>query len=448
MARAGSKRLCPLGTADTAMTDVISELESWLVKYLWPKLSKTQGESLKKCSTDIDLKITLQTPQQDPLREGFVVATVGETRVLSNEGVLQKRHLELKLPAGVTYDAAGHLQVLPMNEKRLVQRVLSRFGLSSDAILIVTSVSGRPLNLPTNIPVTARDLLASYVELTHKATPGNIKTMIGAAVLEETRAALQDMLISTNSIKRLSVFDLLQMFPDIELELSTFLTMLPQMRPRTYSFSSSPSWKPGYATLTYTVKEKGIASSYLASLGQGNKLYISALPSTEHFCLPTADVQTTTPTIMIATGTGLAPFRGFIQERAISMRQGKSLAPALLFFGCHGCELDDIYRGELDNFECNGVITVFRAFSQDADVTCKYVTDQLRNHQSDVCELWSAGANVYVCGAKKVSDSVFEVLSPILYEYDRHLGKTRAVCGFPAWLEDLPKCRYVTEIFN
>ncbi|KZL71025.1 FUM6p [Colletotrichum tofieldiae] len=449
IATAGGDRLCPLGTTDTATADAISELESWLVKHLWPALSKTLGASLKKYDTDIGLKVTPQTPQRDSLREGFVAATVGEIRVLSSEGVPQKRHLELKLPAEVNYDAGGHLQVLPMNDRHLVERVLSRFGLSSDEVVTAPSVSGRLLHLPIKFPVTAWNLFASCVELTHTATPGNIQTMVEAAVLEETRTALRSMLKLNNHIKRSSVFDLLDMFPDVELHLSTFLTMLPRMRPRTYSFSSSPSWKPGYATLTYTVEEKGVASNYLASLDQGSSiLHVSVRPSTEHFCLPNTTVQETTPLIMIATGTGLAPFRGFIQERALSIRQGKRLAPALLFFGCHGHELDDIYRAELESFERNGVVTVFRAFSQDADVTCKHVTDQLRNHQVDVCELWNAGANVYMCGAKKVSDSVFEVLSPMLFEYDRHLGKNGAVGGFSAWMDDLPKSRYVIEIFN
>ncbi|KAK1975552.1 LOW QUALITY PROTEIN: cytochrome P450 [Colletotrichum cereale] len=415
MATAGGKRLCPLGTADTATANVISELESWLATHFWPALSETPGASSDEHNAaDIGLEInTRQTPQRGPLREGFTSACVGETRVLSNKG---KRHLELKLPAEVTYDAGGHLQVLPMNDRGLVQRVLSRFGLSSDAVLTAAALSGQLLlHLPINLPMTAW-------ELTQTATTGNIQTLVGAAVLEETRAALRRMLESDNHTnKRLSVVDLLEMFPDVELQLSTFLRMLSRMRPPTYSFSSSPSWKPGYATLKYAVEEKGSA------------LHVSPTPSTEHFCPP--------PQHSGSSNDACDHDRDRHGPRAVSVRQGKGLAPALLFFGCRGRELDDLYRGELERFERDGVVAVFRAFSRDADATCKHVTDQLRNHRVDVCELWNAGANVYVCGAKKV-------LRPRLFEHDKHSGKNGAAGGFRAWSSGLPKSRYVTEVFN
>ncbi|KAJ0283369.1 hypothetical protein COL940_004721 [Colletotrichum noveboracense] len=199
---------------------------------------------------------------------GFVPAFVEESRVLSAKGVPQKRHLELRLPEGVNYQAGGHLQVLPQNDPQLVQKVLSRFNISGDTLLTITSRSGRSSSLPLNKPITAWDLFASYLELTHTATPRSVETLAEVAEKEETRATLRTLSSRTSDIrdKRLTVADLLMTFHDIKLSLTLFLSMLPQMRPRTYSFSSSPSWKSGFATLTYAVEQKGVASNYLASL--------------------------------------------------------------------------------------------------------------------------------------------------------------------------------------
>ncbi|KAK2757462.1 fum6p [Colletotrichum kahawae] len=446
---AGAQRLATLGTADTAICDVFSELENWLDNRLWPVLLDNLGHVGDTHSPDVDIEVTLGTESQPTVRKGFVTAFTEESRVLSAKGVPQKRHLELRLPEGVTYEAGGHLQVLPQNESQLVQKVLSRFAITGDTLLTVTSRSGRSSSLPLNKPITAWDLFASYLELSHIASPKSIKALAEVAEKEETRATLQTLSSKTSDIrdKRLTIVDLLMTFPDIKLSIPSFLSMLPQMRPRTYSFSSSPSWKSGFATLTYTVEEKGVASNYLASLSQGDVVQISPMPSTLNFCLPDIHSQASSPVIMIAAGTGLAPFRGFIQDRAIALRQGAVLAPAMLFFGCRGPELDDMYRDELDDFEKEGVVRVVRAFSRARGASHKYVVDLMPNFKDQISEMWQDGARVYVCGAKKVADAVFEVLRPMLLEAEMEPGQPVAV-DIETWNKMIPDHRYIVEIFN
>lgn len=450
---AGGQRLCALGAADTAATDVLLEVEKWLIDDLWPILLGDPAMKVTTQKSDVDVKLTLEDPPRFALRSGFVAATVKEVRALSAEGVPSKRHLELELPPGTTYKAGGHAHILPVNDAQLVRRALSYFRLSGDVVLTIKSESGRPLPVPSNAPVTAWDLFASYVELAGTATPGNIQVMSELAVSDETRRVLEAMsksLLGSEPRKRgLSVLEVLESYPDLNLPLSEFLIMLPRMRPRTYSFSSSPAWQSNSATLTYTVEKKGVASNYLASLRPGSVLFVSPLPSIPHFCLPSAATQATTPVIMIAAGAGLAPFRGFIQDRAISLRSGAILAPALLFFGCHGQLLDDMYRDELDGFEAENVAKVFRAFSRDRDTSCKHVTDQLRNHLKEVCALWEAGANVYVCGGKKISDSVFDVLAPALFKDEDDTGKeTDAADNVQKPFGVASNSRYVVDVFN
>lgn len=115
---------------------------------------------------------------------------------------------------------------------------------------------------------------------------------------------------------------------------------------------------------------------------------------------------------MIAAGAGLAPFRGFIQERSILVSQGAEVAPAMLFFGCRGPE-DDLYAHELTQWEEEGVVTVMRAYSR-AGKQVRYVQDKILDVHEAVCAMWKEGARVYVCGSKKMAkaaeDACVEVL--------------------------------------
>ncbi|KAF5504655.1 Bifunctional cytochrome P450/NADPH--P450 reductase [Colletotrichum fructicola] len=393
---AGAQRLATLGTADTATCDVFSELESWLDNHLWPALLDNHGRIVDRESPYVDIEVKL------------------------GNGFQPTRKVSLKSDI-----------------------------LNSDCQKGSSTKPAVIFSLPLNKPITAWDLFASHLELTRTATPRSIEILAEVAEKEETRATLRTLSSKTSDIrdKCLTIVDLLMTFPDIKLSLTLFLSMLPQMRPRTYSFSSAPSWKSGFATLTYTVEEKGVASNYLASLSQGDAVQITLLPPTVNFCLPELRCQASTSVIMIAAGTGLAPFRGFIQNRAIALREGAPLAPAILFFGCRGPELDDMYRDELDDFENEGVVTVVRAFSRARGAPHKYVVDQLPNFKDQLSEMWKSGARVYVCGAKKVADAVFEVLRPMLLEAEMEPGQPVAV-DIDTWNKTVPGNRYVVEIFN
>jgi len=134
--------------------------------------------------------------------------------------------------------------------------------------------------------------------------------------------------------KRLSVLDLLEEFPSATLPLGDFLTMLPPMRIRQYSISSSPLDDPTTATLTWAVLDTpskagtskrflGVASNYLSSIEEGDRIHVAVKPSHGAFH-PPSDIENT-PVIMFCAGTGLAPFRGFVQERAKQIEAGRKL---------------------------------------------------------------------------------------------------------------------------
>ncbi|KAK2600482.1 hypothetical protein N8I77_010010 [Diaporthe amygdali] len=460
----GAKRLSPMGTVNTAKDDVFDELETWLAEQLWSALSADGEPQSSNFQNDIKVEVTVgeKPPRSNVLRKGFFAATVTETRLLSSPGVTQKRHIELRLPDGVSYEAGDHLSILPTNDLSIIKRALSRFSLREDTLVTIKQATASrppPGDIPINTTLTALELFSSYFDLQRAAKTRQIDVLIDTAVDDVTKQSLREVLADTKNTA--SILDLLDRFQpsELPLTLSSFLLMLPPMLPRVYSFSSSPRWKSGHGTLTYNVVDrdaagpnKGIASNHLASREPGSIVYISMPDQKEPslFRLPLPELKT--PVIMIGAGTGLAPFRGFIQERALSIatKEGgrDQISPALLFFGCRGAKLDDMYREELDGMEKDGIVSVRRAFSQDEDNgDCRYVSDAVRKHIEEILQLWKKGAKLYVCGSKSMSDGVLTVLAPVLLEMDRTAGKTTET-SVDGWLKGLPQGRYVVEIFN
>jgi cytochrome P450 / NADPH-cytochrome P450 reductase len=102
--------------------------------------------------------------------------------------------------------------------------------------------------------------------------------------------------------------------------------------------------------------------------------------------------------IMIGAGTGLAPFRGFLQERAAQQAGGASVATSLLFFGCRTSEADYLYADELRRYEADGVVKVDAVFSRQGSPDRRYVQDAIIQRADDVWDLIEQQANIYVCG--------------------------------------------------
>jgi cytochrome P450/NADPH-cytochrome P450 reductase len=157
-----------------------------------------------------------------------------------------------------------------------------------------------------------------------------------------------------------------------------------------------------------------------------------------------------TPAIYIAAGSGLAPFRGFIQERAMMLSaKHRTLAPALFFFGCRSPDEDDIYREQLDEWEAQGVVQVVRAYSRAPERSdgCKHVDDAMWKHRDRLVELWKKGAKVYVCGSRGVSESVREAVIKIGVE---QCGGSRNAdeAATREWFEGLRNVRYVMDVFD
>lgn len=179
------------------------------------------------------------------------------------------------------------------------------------------------------------------------------------------------------------------------------------MRLRQYIISSSPLATPGRCTLTVDTRSPGVASSYLARLQPGDRTLVSVRESHPSFHLPW-DAEST-PVIMVAAGTGIAPFRGFVQERHTMLTEGgRSLAPALLFYGCRTAK-DVPFAAELAAWAASGAVQrLCYAFSEESRSSggCRYVQDRFWAERDEVVVLLRRGARMYVCGHGRVGDGL------------------------------------------
>lgn len=460
----GGTRITALGVADAAEGDMFTRFETWEDDLLWPALREKYG--IEGGTEDGEglggLSVEISTPRSSTLRQDVKEAVVIEARDLTTPEAPTKKHIEIQLPSDMSYSAGDYLAILPINPKDVVHRALRRFRLAWDAHVTINSSS--TTTLPTGHPIPASDVLGAYVELGQPATKRGVLALVEATKDDATKAALQrlagdDYLAEVNA-KRVSVLDLLEQYPAIELPFATFLALLPPMRVRQYSISSSPLWHQDHLTLTYAVLDApalsgtgqrylGVATSYLASLAAGDKLHVAIRPSHASFHLP-VDTEKT-PIMCVAAGSGLAPFRGFIQERAAMLDAGRALAPALLFFGCRHPAQDDLYREELDRWQAMGAVDVRRSYSRDpaSSAGCAHVQDRLWADRREVQALWDRGAKVFVCGSREVGDAVREVAIRMYVDgakvnHGRDLSVEEATVKFDAMRNE----RYATDVFD
>jgi len=250
--------------------------------------------------------------------------------------------------------------------------------------------------------------------------------------------------------KRKSVFDLLEEHPACELPFHAYLEMLSLLAPRYYSISSSPAGDGARCSVTVGVVEapassgrglyKGVCSNYLAGRRAGDTVHATVRETKAGFRLPD---DPSVPIIMIGPGTGLAPFRGFLQERADRKAKGASLGAAMLFFGCRHPAQDYLYADELKAFAADGVTELHTAFSR-ADGAKTYVQHLVAAQKDRVWNLIEKGAIIYVCGdGGKMEPDVKAALVSIY----RGRSGANADAG-QRWIDDLgTKNRYVLDVW-
>ncbi len=332
---------------------------------------------------------------------------------LSGEGSNKDtRHLVVHLgDSGIKYVPGDSLGVVPRNFPKVVDELLTHLALDP----------ATPVEQPTG-PVSLRDLLISgyilnrvskkFVKAVLERLPeGGKKTALAEIVANEE--AFDDYVFTRDYT------DVLAEYP-VSFAVTEFLPLANKVAPRLYSIASSPKAHPGEVHLTVAVvkyhthgREKmGLASGYLSHGQELNKDEIPVyIQPTKHFHMPPPDA----PMIMVGPGTGIAPFRAFLEEREIDGAKGKNW----LFFGDQKKASDFLYEAQFADLQRKGILTKFdTAFSRDQEQKI-YVQNRM---QENGAELWKwlkgEGAYFYVCGdAKRMAKDVHQMLITIAQEH-------------------------------
>jgi cytochrome P450/NADPH-cytochrome P450 reductase len=469
MAAHGARAVYARGEGD-ARSDLDGQFESWFAKAA-PVAVKEFGVDTSFTRRADDEPLYKVEPVA-PTTINAVVALGGaspmkvqvnselQNKTGANASDRSTRHIEVQLPPNLTYRVGDHLSVVPRNDPVLVDAVARRFGfLPADQIKLQVA-EGRRAQLPVGDAVSVGRLLTEFVELQQVATRKQIQIMSEQTRCPVTKpkllAYIGDDAESAERYraeilsKRRSVYDLLDEFPACELPFHAYLEMLSLLAPRYYSISSSPSGDASRCSVTVGVVEapassgrgvyKGICSNYLAGRRAGDTIHATVRETKAGFRLPD---DPSVPIIMIGPGTGLAPFRGFLQERAALKAKGAALGPAMLFFGCRHPDQDFLYADELKSFAADGVTELHTAFSR-GDGPKTYVQHLVAAQKDKVWSLIEQGAITYVCGdGGKMEPDVKAALMAIHRE---RTGGDEAAAA--RWIDDMgTRNRYVLDVW-
>jgi cytochrome P450/NADPH-cytochrome P450 reductase len=384
-------------------------------------------------------------------RHGLVPMRVTEAHDLTAPGhPRRKRFVRVALPDGVTYRTADHLTVLPANAPDLVTRAAAALGADHDTVLDIRATRPRRAGIAVDRPLTVRQLLTHHVELQERPSAGQLAALAAADPCPPERASLAAL-----SDDPRTLVEILEDHPALRGALSwpQLLGLLTPLRPRHYSISSSPAVDPGHADLMVSLLRaparsgrgsyRGTGSGYLAALRPGDTVYARVQPCREAFRV---DATGTAPVVMVAAGTGLAPFRGAVADRVTALAAGAELAPAVCYFGCDAPDADFLHAEELRAAEAAGAVSLRPAFSQAPEGEVRYVQHRIAAEAEEVWALLEAGARVHVCGdGSRMAPGVREAFRTL---FRKHTPDADAAAA-GQWLDGLiADGRYTEDVYT
>lgn len=374
-------------------------------------------------------------------------------------------HLEFDVSGtSIAYDTGDHLAVWPVNSDQHVRLFLAMFNLSAKKDYTIDIVSTDPSDRVSIPPKTIYGTaLRHYLDICAPVTRQNLRRLSDFATSEKLRTLLLGLatdktrFVTEVTCRQLTISQLLSRLCSnlnltfaIDAPFSLILETTPKLRPRHYSISSSALTSRKTISITVVsnstkdptnqISFNGVSTSYLSALKAARE---SSAPRTHVLRLPRCRDPTSspcplihvrrskfrppfspsTPIIMIGPGTGIAPFRAFVHERAYQHTQGRTVGRTILFYGCRSPSQDFLYKDEWENLTARNalgesVFNIYTAFSREQDRPRQYVQDLIVQDERarEIRRLISEqNGRIYVCGnaarmAKDVARAMGEVL--------------------------------------
>jgi sulfite reductase (NADPH) flavoprotein alpha-component len=369
----GAKRISSLQKCDV---DYESEACEWFNQVI-SALSKEVGVSTVKVST----------PKKAgrKIYNGQVLSKINLNGFGSSKETF---HIEIAADE-LVYEPGDSIGIVPKNRRQDLDRVIELLGVEADEKITYKEHEHSVIDLLANklsISYLSDRVVSKYAQLVEQNIP-NI---------------------------RIDLVDLLKIYPPQNLnQVEGIIQSLESISPRLYSISSSLRAHDGEVHITVArncfqldgVTRHGLCSDYLSQLGENTSIEFY-IHKNAQFRLPNSDKDI----IMIGPGTGIAPFRAFVEERVNSGAAGRSW----LFFGDQHFESDFLYQTEWQDYVKTGGLTKMNvAFSRDQQ-TKVYVQHKLLEHASEFFKWIDNGAYLYVCGAKSMSEDVETILLEII----------------------------------
>jgi sulfite reductase (NADPH) flavoprotein alpha-component len=421
----GAKRLFPRMDSDVDFDVPFAEWSSGVMTVLAPVAAPPKVEA----------------PASDPAEAGFSKRNPFPARVLRNlnlnqGGEKETHHIELSLKgSGLSYETGDALGVLPLNSPDVVDEIIANLPFRPSVVPLPNGGEG-PLR---EALIRHYDIGTINKTLIQKWQPRSGSPFLRSLVAADDKKAYEAFAWGRDLVDL--VIDHPADFSDAE----EFVSILKKLQPRLYSIASSPNAHPGEVHLCVAIvryqslgrKRGGVCSTFLA-----DRLDAASEPGVfvhinKAFRLPE---NNETPIIMVGPGTGIAPFRAFLEERRQSGAKGRSW----LFFGNPHRATDYLYEEEIEQFHKDGTLTKLDlAWSRDQKEK-HYVQHLMLQHGADLWSWLKEGATFYVCGdASRMAKDVDAALHEIIQEHGKHSAEEAA-----AYVSALKKeKRYLRDVY-